>query len=158
MVLTFRGTAHPPEGLSDPDIGNLSNAEIHQTNISRKGGIPMLFEHDTSNRVGTCVASWVGEGGELRVMGMVDDPETEHQIRSGKARELSLGTNVVYETGTNQVISKKQDELSVVIEGRRPGCAIDVVDNERVSKRRNFSKSALAPLSTATVELFILAQ
>ena len=146
MVLEFRGCAHPPPGLSADDAANLSAAEIGLTNLGRKGGAPLLFEHDQRRKIGHCLASWEGKDGELRVAGVVSDPAVERSIRNGSNQGLSLGTDVVQDrSGT--ALYKEQQELSVCAEPRRPRCYIDTVDGKQVRHRRLFS--AGAPLSTA---------
>ena len=119
MPLEFRGTAHPPPGVSDPDIANLSAAEIGLTDLGRKGGTPLLFEHNGSRKIGHCLASWEGRNGELRVAGIVTDPDTERSMRRGQNHGLSLGTDVVSDTLGN-ALYKEQQELSVCHAPRRP--------------------------------------
>lgn len=151
MVLQFRGVAHPPPGHSDPDIANLSAAEIGLTNLGEKGGAPLLFEHDAGRKVGHCLASWEGRNGELRVAGVVTDPTIERSMRSGANHGLSLGTDVVSDVQGN-ALYKQQSELSVCHEPRRPGCFVDVIDGKSVRKNRRFSAGAFAnrPLSHPT--------
>lgn len=146
MVLQFRGTAHPPPGASDPDVANLSAAEVGLTDLGRNGGLPLLFEHNAQRKVGYCQASWEGRNGELRVAGLITDPATEHSIRSGKNQGLSLGTDVVQDT-SGRALYKEQQELSVCNEPRRPGCYIDTVDGKSVRQSRRFSAGKHAPLS-----------
>ena len=147
MVLQFRGVAHPPPGVADPDIANLSAAEIGLTDLGEKGGAPLLFEHNANQKVGHCLASWEGANGELRVAGVVTDPSIERTIRNGSNRGLSLGTDVIT-TRDGQAIYKSQQELSVCKEPRRRGCYIDVVDGKSVHRKRNFSQGASpSPLS-----------
>lgn len=138
MVLSFRGTAHPPPGASDPDVANLSAAEIGLTNLGRNGGAPLLFEHDQVQKIGHCLASWEGRNGELRVAGVVNDPVIERSIRNGVNQGLSLGTDVVQDTYGN-ALYKEQQELSVCAEPRRPSCFIDTIDGKQVRARRRFS-------------------
>lgn len=138
MVLHFRGTAHPPPGVSDPDVANLSAAELSLTDLGRSGGTPLLFEHDAMHRIGTAHASWEGRRGELRVAGVVHDPVVERSIRSGRNQGLSLGTDVVQDT-SGKALYKAQQELSICAEPRRPQCYIDTVDGRDVRKRHTFS-------------------
>jgi hypothetical protein len=144
MVLAFRGTAHPPPGVSEPDVANLSAAELSLTDLGRNGGLPLLFEHNAQKRVGYCQASWEGRNGELRVAGVVTDPDTERRIRSGSNQGLSLGTDVVQDT-SGRSLYKEQQELSVCNEPRRPGCYIDIVDGKTVRKSRKFSAGKPRP-------------
>lgn len=144
MVLSFRGTAHPPPGMSDPDIANLSAAELSLTDLGKRGGVPLLFEHNSRDRIGRCEASWEGPNGELRVAGVINDPRVEAQVRQGKNHGLSLGTDVVQDTG-GRALYKDQQELSICNEPRRPGCYIDTVDGRSVRTRRRHSAGA-APL------------
>tara|TARA_B100001057_G_scaffold406670_1_gene420121 strand:+ start:164 stop:592 length:429 start_codon:yes stop_codon:yes gene_type:complete len=138
MVLAFRGTAHPPPGVSDPDVANLTAAEVGLTDLSKNGGLPLLFEHNAQKRVGYCQASWEGRNGELRVAGVVTDAETERSIRNGSNQGLSLGTDVVQDI-RGRPLYKEQQELSVCAEPRRPGCYIDTVDGKSVRESRKFS-------------------
>jgi hypothetical protein len=124
--------------LSADDVANLSAAEIGLTNLGRKGGAPLLFEHDQRRKIGHCLASWEGKDGELRVAGVVSDPAVERSIRNGSNQGLSLGTDVVQD-GSGTALYKEQQELSVCAEPRRPRCYIDTVDGKQVRHRRLFS-------------------
>jgi hypothetical protein len=139
MVLQFRGTAHPPPGVSEHDVANLSAAEIGLTNLGRNGGAPLLFEHSQGHRIGHCLASWEGRNGELRVAAVVDDPVIENKIRNGAAQGLSLGTDVVQDTHGN-ALYKEQQELSICAEPRRPMCYVDTIDGKQVRHSRKFSQ------------------
>lgn len=141
MVLHFRGTCHPPPGVSDPDIANLSAAELGLTQLGSGTGTDLLFEHDPSKRIGHCLTSWEGHNGELRVAGVVTDRQTEASMRRGANRGLSLGTDVVQDTDGNALF-KGQRELSVCQEPRRPGCYVDTLDGKSVLKKRRFSAGA----------------
>lgn len=138
MVLDFRGTAHPPPGVSDPDIANLSSAELSLTDLGKGGGTVLLYEHNARDKIGRCNASWEGPNGELRVSGTINDPRIERAVRNGKHQGLSLGTDVVQDSKGN-ALYKAQQELSVCNEPKRPGCYIDVVDGKSVRKSRRFS-------------------
>lgn len=142
MVLQFRGVAHPPPGVSEPDIANLNAAEISLTNLGDKGGAPLLFEHNSGHKIGVCLASWEGRNGELRVAGVVNDPQVERTIRNGSNRGLSLGTDVLQDREGNSLY-KNQAELSVCAEPRRRGCYIDTLDGKSVHSRRHFSNGTL---------------
>lgn len=137
MVLHFRGTCHPPPGVSEPDVANLSSAEISTTNLGR-GDTVLLFEHQANHRIGNCHASWEGRSGELRVAGVINDPAIERSVRSGKNQGLSLGTDVVQDVDGN-ALCKSQQELSVCESPRRPGCFIDNIDGKDIRKTRRFS-------------------
>ena len=128
--MEIRGVAHPPPPKNGrrADPSDLSRAEIATTDI---GGRPLLYEHEHGTRVGTCLASWEGRNGERRIAAKVDDPATQRQIRSGQLRGLSLGTDLV-QTGEGDVVFKRQAELSVCEEGRRPHTWIDTVDSKIV--------------------------
>lgn len=143
MVLQFRGTAHPPPGVSAPDVANLSAAELSLTDLGKGSGLPVLYEHNMHDRVGHCQASWEGPNGELRVSGIIDDPRIETSVRSGRTQGLSLGTDVVQD-GDGRALFKDQQELSVCSEPRRPGCYIDTVDGKTVRSKRRFSAGAPA--------------
>ncbi len=140
MVLAFRGTAHPPPGHADPDVANLTSAEISVTDVGKRGGIPLLFEHNGRDKIGRCEASWMGRNGELRVSGVITDPRVESQVRSGKNQGLSLGTDVIQDTG-GKALYKEQQELSVCGEPRRPGCYIDTVDGKQIRNSKRFSSA-----------------
>lgn len=144
MVLNFRGCAHPPPGVSARDVANLTAAEIGLTNLGRNGGAPLLFEHNQSQKIGQCLASWEGKNGELRVAGVVIDPEIEKSIRNGSTQGLSLGTDVVQDTNGN-ALYKEQQELSICAEPRRPRCYVDTIDGKQVRSNRRFSSGV--PLS-----------
>ena len=134
-MLSFRGTAHPPAGVSDADVANLSTAEIATTSLAGK---PLLYEHNSGVRVGRCDASWEGRNGELRVAGTVTDSRIAADMRRGKTVGLSLGTDVVQDQhGT--ALYKQQAELSVCADPRRPDCFVDVIDGRRVRTRRRHS-------------------
>jgi len=150
MVLEFRGTAHPPPGYSDPDIANLSAAEIGLTDLGSKGGAPLLYEHNGGHKIGHCLASWEGQNGELRVAGVVTDPEIERSIRRGGNQGLSLGTDVVQDIHGN-ALYKEQQELSVCQEPRRRGCYIDVLDGKSIRHSRRFSAGAPPPPANSRV-------
>ena len=141
MLLTFRGTAHPPPGLSEPDVANLSAAEIATTDLTGK---PLLFEHSSGHTVGVCQASWEGRDGSLRVQGVVKDVAIERSMRAGKNQGLSLGTDVVTDT-TGKPLYKGQMELSVCNEPRRPLCYVDNIDGRDTRTRRRFSGGARPP-------------
>jgi len=136
--LQIRGTAHPPApangGRRNP--ADLSRAEIAITNIA---GRPLLNEHDSSNRVGTCVASWQGTDGSLRVAANVEDPSAIKQVRNGTLRGLSLGTDMVMNQG-GDVLYRNQAELSICEEGRRPNTWIDTINGRTVHQVACFSK------------------
>ena len=140
MVLQFRGTAHPPPGRSDPDVANLSAAELSLTDLGQRGGLPLLYEHNSNDRIGRCQASWEGPNGELRVVGVIDDARVEKTVRSGRTQGLSLGTDVVQDQG-GRALFKDQQELSVCTQPRRPGCYIDTIDGKVVRHSRRFSQT-----------------
>ncbi len=115
--MQIRGVAHPPPPRdgSRVDPSDLTAAEIATTNISGK---PLLHEHDGGSRVGTCLASWEGRDGSLRIAAEVDHPATQQQIINGTLRGLSLGTDMVTNPD-GDVLFRGQAELSVCGEGRR---------------------------------------
>ena len=100
--MQIRGIAHPPPPRdgSRLDKSDLTAAEIAVTNISGK---PLLHEHEHNSRVGTCLASWEGRDGSLRIAAEVDDLQTQQDIRQGHLRGLSLGTDLI--TTTNDEVS-----------------------------------------------------
>lgn len=146
-VMQIRGVAHPPPPRdgSRMDPSDLTAAEIATTNISGK---PLLHEHDGGSRVGTCLASWEGQDGSLRIAAEVDHPETQQQIMSGNLRGLSLGTDMVTNP-EGDVLFRGQAELSVCAEGRRDRTWIDTVNGSNVHRvavaSNNSASFPLAP-------------
>ena len=128
--LSIRGVAHPPPPRRGgrANRADLTRAEIATTDVA---GRPLLYEHDQGTRVGTCLASWEGRDGSLRIAANVTDPGTQAQIRSGQLRGLSLGTDMILDTNGN-VAYRGQAELSVCAEGKRPGTWIDHVGGRQV--------------------------
>ena len=151
MVATFKGIAHPPprrDGKRN-NIADLSRAEIITANMGRRGGTQMLVEHDHSNgQVGRVLASWEGPNGELRVQGVIDNPDAERAMRSGAMRELSLGTSVHSEADGN-VLMRTNDELSLCERAARPGCIVTDIDNKRVGSTQHFSRKGKPPRTRA---------
>ena len=138
--LQFRGVAHPPPKRGGRECAaDLNAAEIGTTNLGRKGGTPLLVEHDHCARAGRVLASWEGLNGELRVAGVVDDASMAQTVRSGGMRGLSLGTGVTMDTDGNDHM-RTQDELSLCTEPRRAGCYIDTLDGRPVRAVSAFSK------------------
>lgn len=139
MTIQIRGTAHPPP----PGTGrrgnhaDLSSAEIAATNIA---GRPLLNEHDSGARVGTCLASWKGTDGSLRIAANVEDAEAIQQVRKGNLRGLSLGTDMVL-SEQGDVLYRNQAELSICAEGRRDGTWVDTIDGKTVHRTARFSKA-----------------
>jgi len=137
MVLEIRGTAHPPPprgGRGGP--ADLSAAEIASTNMA---GAPLLNEHNPNERVGTCLASWQGTDGSLRLAARVDDPAAERAVRSGHLRGLSLGTDLIMDEG-GDVLFRGQQECSMCAEGKRDGTWVSHINNVPVLGRANASK------------------
>lgn len=137
MVLEIRGTAHPPPpraGRGGP--ADLSAAEIASTNIA---GAPLLNEHDASARVGTCLASWQGADGSLRIAARVDDPAAERAVRSGTMRGLSLGTDLIM-SEEGEVLFRGQKECSICEEGKRDGTWMTHINNVPVHRTVRASK------------------
>ena len=123
---------------------DLSRAEIAGTNLA---GRPLLNEHDAGNRVGTCLASWEGTDGSLRVAAQVEDPHAIAQVRSGSLRGLSLGTDMILDEAGG-VLYRNQAELSICEEGRRDGTWVDTIDGNVVRKQAFFSKRQLGTLGS----------
>lgn len=147
MVATFKGIAHPPprrDGKRN-NVADLSRAEIITANMGRRGGTQMLVEHDHSNgQVGRVLASWEGPNGELRVQGVVENPDAERAIRSGAMRELSLGTSV-HSEADGKVLMRINDELSLCEKAARPGCIVTDIDNRHVGSTHHFSRKGKRP-------------
>lgn len=141
MTLQFEGTAHPPPQATRGNVADLSAAEIATTNMGRVpgGGTELLVEHDRATRVGTVHASWESPvDGSLRVIGVVNDPDTAAAVRSGSLRGLSLGTGVTQHVG-GQTLLRTQEELSLCAEPRRAGCWIDQLNGQTVRRTACFS-------------------
>lgn len=142
MVATFKGIAHPPprrDGKRN-NIADLNSAEISTANMGRRGGTQMLIEHDHSQgQVGRVISSWEGPGGELRVQGVIEDPRAERAVRSGRMRELSLGTSVHSEDG-GRVLMRTHDELSLCERAARPGCIVTDLDGRQVGSSHHFAR------------------
>lgn len=136
--IQIRGTAHPPPpaGGGRRNPADLSRAEIGATNIA---GRPLLNEHDANSRVGTCIASWQGSDGSLRIAASVDDPAAVQEVQNGTLRGLSLGTDMVL-SEEGSVLYRNQAELSICQEGRRPNTWIDTINGQTVHQVACFSK------------------
>ena len=148
--LSFKGVAHPPPARGErKNPADLCAAEIATTNLGKGAGTPMLVEHDHSAPCGRVLASWEGRNGELRVAGVIDDPQAMKDVRSGEMRGLSLGTGVVTDE-TGATLLRTQDELSLCTEPRRGGCYIDTVDGASVRTVQCFSKRSGAPHAPAS--------
>lgn len=130
MTLPIRGVAHPapPRSGKRTSPADLSRAEIRGTQLAGK---PLLNEHDSTERVGTVLASWEGRDGSLRIAAEVEDPMAIEQVKRGALRGLSLGTDMILDTDGN-VAYRGQSELSVCAEGKRPGTWIDHVGGRQV--------------------------
>jgi len=102
-------------------------------------GTDLLVEHDyLGGSVGSVLTSWEGPGGELRVHGVITDPSAQASVRSGKMRELSLGTSVhSHEEG---VMYRSHDELSLCEQAARPGCIVTDIDGRSVATSHHFAK------------------
>jgi hypothetical protein len=149
--IEIRGTAHPPPPKDGRRkcAADLNAAEIASTNIS---GRPLLNEHDHNAQVGTCLASWKGTDGSLRIAARVEDKEVAKQVKDGKLRGLSLGTDMVMDE-TGSILYRGQAELSVCAEGRRSGTWIDTINGKTVhavscASKRDRARTA-APNRTA---------
>ena len=141
--MEIRGTAHPaPPPSGRANRADLTSAEIASTNIS---GAPLLDEHDAHARVGTCLASWKGADGSLRIAARVEDAEMAAKVRDGSMRGLSLGTDMVLGEG-GDVLYRAQKELSVCEEGKRDGTWISHINGRPVHAVACASKRAGAPL------------
>lgn len=134
--------AHPPPRRDGRrgNVADLSAAEIATANMGRGGrGTELLVEHDhAGGRVGSVLTSWEGPGGELRVHGIIHDPEAQASVRSGQMRELSLGTSV-HSDGSG-VLYRSNDELSLCEQAARPGCIVTDLDGRRVGASYGFAK------------------
>lgn len=133
MPLHFKGIAHPPamRGGKRGHAADFTDTEISVTNLGRRGGTNLLYEHNPRDQVGQVTSSWQGVNGELRVSGVVHDTETIKKIRSGHSRGLSLGTSVLSGEDDKR-ISSSQDELSLCVEPRRAGCWVDEINGKQV--------------------------
>lgn len=139
--LEFWGIAHPaPNKGGRKNVADLSAAEISTTNMGRNGGTDVLVEHDHANRVGRVNASWEAADGSLHVAGVIENPKAAADVRSGKMRGLSLGTSVIQDMQGNALL-RSQDEISVCVEPRRPGCFMTRIDGQKVRAVATFSQS-----------------
>ena len=138
MVFEIRGVAHPPpaKGVRE-DVADLTAAEI---SVQRLAGRPLLDEHDGGKRVGTCLTSWEGRNGELRISANVNDQGMQRKIINGSMRGLSLGTDLIGSM-SGDVLYRGQAELSVCQQGRRHGTWIDTINGKNVYRRNNASAS-----------------
>lgn len=134
------GVAHPPPNNQRGSIADLSAAEIGTTQMGRGQGVDVLVEHDHGNRVGSVQTSWESANGSLHVAGVITDPAAARDVRSGKMRGLSLGTSVIQDMSGKPML-RSQDEISVCVEPRRPGCYINRIDGQRVRTVACFSNS-----------------
>lgn len=134
--MQIRGVAHPAPGSHRENSADLNAAEIGLTDLT---GRPLLDEHNRGQKVGTCIASWEGKDGSLRVAATVDNPSMQKRIANGSMRGLSLGTDVVSTTDDN-VLYRGQAELSVCSEGRRAGTWIDTINGKNVYRTHRASK------------------
>ena len=149
MPLHFKGIAHPPPPRNGKrsNPADMSVGDIATTNLGLGAGTQLLYEHDHSSNVGHVTSSWEGPRGEFRVSGVVTDPQTERDVRSGKTRGLSLGTSVI--TGeSGQRIHAQTDELSLCAQPKRGGCYVNEIEGKTVHRVANFSKPQGVPLST----------
>ena len=149
--LHFKGVAHPParkDGKRDHNA-DLNSAEISTTNLGRRGGTDLLYEHDHGDRVGHVTSSWRGPRGELRVSGIVHDEKMIERVKSGHSRGLSLGSSVISDTAGTRVMAM-QDELSLCVEPRRGGCYVDEIDGKRVLRSHRASAGMPPPTTTPT--------
>lgn len=148
MPVRFKGIAHPPprrDGKRD-NPADMSAGEIATANLGLSGGMQLLYEHDHGQRVGHVTSSWEGPRGELRVSGVVTDPQTERDVRGGQTRGLSLGQSVI--TGeAGQRIHAQTDELSLCAEPRRGGCYVTELEGRSVHRAATFSKPRGVPLT-----------
>ena len=141
--LSFKGIAHPAareDGQRDHSA-DMSSGEITATNLGRRGGTDLLYEHNHADRVGHVTSSWRGVGGELRVSGVVHDKKMIERMRSGHSRGLSLGSSVTTDMDGARVMAT-QDELSLCVEPRRGGCYVDEIDGKRVLRSHRASAGA----------------
>jgi hypothetical protein len=123
---------------------DLSRAEIATTNIAGK---PLLDEHNSGARVGTCLASWEGRDGSLRIAAEVEDEGAIKRVRDGSLRGLSLGTDLITDE-TGSVLYRSQAELSVCSEGARKGTWIDTMNGKSVHGIECFSTKQQSTLDT----------
>lgn len=138
--MEITGVAHPaPRGGRD-DPSDLSPAEI---GVTRLGGRPLFYEHNTAHQVGNVLTSWESRDGNLRMAANVTDPAVQQKIRNGSARGLSLGTDMI-STESGEVLYREQSELSVCAEGKRAGTWIESINGKRVHHRARASRGERA--------------
>ena len=102
-------------------------------------GRPILREH-TGSAVGKCLTSWQSRDGSLCIEANVDDESVKKEIRTGKLRGLSLGTDCLHIDEGN--VHKDQREISVCEEGRRSQTWIFEINGKRRHRFQPASKTA----------------
>jgi len=148
--LIFKGVCHPPAKGTREHPSDLSVGELDASGRGKLNGLPVHVEHDTAApSVGNVLTSFEGSRGELRVIGQITDASTAEQVRNGRLRGLSLGTDCIQSMDGN-VLTRSQKELSVCEEGRRNGTWITHLDNKLVHTVAAFSKSVSDGVSTET--------
>lgn len=140
--LHFKGVVHPPgtaasERQRAPD---LSAAEIESSNLGANGRgkrtLPLFVEHDTNvPRSGDVLSSYRGADGEMRVAGVVRDPQVAAMVQSGELSGLSLSTHLRYHAkpdgtpDTNRpLLGRVVKECSLCEIPGRPGCFVTEID------------------------------
>lgn len=131
--MRISATVHPPSGRNQrKDPSDLNASEIVSTNLV---GLPIMVEHQRP-QVGEVLSQYTPtygrEAGSLKVEGLLHDPETMNRVRSGELLGMSLGTEVLRQGG--DVLSRRQEEVSVCAQPARMGCWIDHVDGRRVAE------------------------
>ena len=158
MTLTFRGVAHGPGTLNRKHHADLSSGELAGIAQGGLNGLPLHIEHETaSDAIGSVLTSYMGPRGELRVMGMVNDPKTAERVESGELRGLSLGTDCVQDMDGN-TLSRTQQELSLCKEGRRTGTWITHIGGKKVHDVACFSGSTEKGASFVCVRVCVCAR
>jgi len=138
--LRFSGVAHPPPGRGGiGDGSDLNAAEIGMLSKGALNGRPILREH-TGSAVGKCLTSWQSRDGSLCIEANVDDESVKKEIRTGKLRGLSLGTDCLHIDEGN--VHKDQREISVCEEGRRSQTWIFEINGKRRHRFQPASKTA----------------
>jgi hypothetical protein len=87
--------------------------------------------------------------GSLRIAARVDDAVAEHNVRSGKMRGLSLGTDLIM-SEEGEVLFRGQKECSICEEGKRDGTWMTHINNKPVHRTVRASKRG-APGSPLTI-------
>lgn len=97
-ILYFKGVAHPPVAEKRGHDGEFTLAELSKLEMN---GFPMFFDgdDDEQTQIGVVLGSWLGEGGELRVLCQLHNDDAINSVLNKSMRGLYISTDVVYTRG-----------------------------------------------------------